>query len=71
MKEKLQKTVWKSGCSSWYANESGKNTVIWPGFSVTLRRKLAKLQTADFVTTRLSDLKLKVADTDKAITLSH
>jgi cation diffusion facilitator CzcD-associated flavoprotein CzcO len=30
---RLRKTVWASGCSSWYLTRDGKNTTLWPGFT--------------------------------------
>lgn len=33
----LARTVWQSGCNSWYINETGRNTVNWPGFTFTFR----------------------------------
>ncbi len=35
LQKRMSKTVWKSGCKSWYLDENGKNTVLWPGFSFT------------------------------------
>lgn len=30
---RLQKTVWASGCQSWYLGKDGKNETLWPGFT--------------------------------------
>ncbi|MEZ4224223.1 MAG: NAD(P)/FAD-dependent oxidoreductase [Polyangiaceae bacterium] len=30
---RLERTVWASGCRSWYRTASGKNTTLWPGFT--------------------------------------
>ncbi|WP_373357985.1 flavin-containing monooxygenase [Acinetobacter lactucae] len=30
LQEKINKTVWNSGCSSWYQQENGKNVALWP-----------------------------------------
>ncbi|MFQ5982594.1 MAG: flavin-containing monooxygenase, partial [Woeseiaceae bacterium] len=30
LQKTLAKTVWQSGCKSWYQTEDGKNTSIWP-----------------------------------------
>jgi cation diffusion facilitator CzcD-associated flavoprotein CzcO len=30
---RLERTVWASGCTSWYRTKSGKNTTLWPGFT--------------------------------------
>jgi cation diffusion facilitator CzcD-associated flavoprotein CzcO len=29
----MQRTVWLSGCRSWYLDRSGRNTTLWPGFA--------------------------------------
>ena len=31
LQHSLAKTVWQSGCKSWYQTEDGKNSSIWPG----------------------------------------
>ncbi len=31
----LAKTVWQSGCKSWYQTEDGKNSSLWPGSTFT------------------------------------
>jgi cation diffusion facilitator CzcD-associated flavoprotein CzcO len=35
--EKLPTTVWGTGCASWYLNDAGENTVIWPDFTFKFR----------------------------------
>ncbi len=32
---RMQRTVWLSGCRSWYLDRNGRNTTLWPGFSVS------------------------------------
>src|SRR6188508_3836399 len=37
----MARTVWNTGgCSSWYLDEHGRNTVLWPRSTLTLRRHL-------------------------------
>ncbi len=33
LQERLQKSVWASGCQSWYLSEDGHNSTAWPGFT--------------------------------------
>ena len=33
MQRRSRRTVWNSGCTSWYLNTKGHNTAIWPGFT--------------------------------------
>lgn len=40
LQQRLQRTVWNSGCKSWYLNKGGRNTTLWPGFTFTFRRRL-------------------------------
>ncbi|HVY14695.1 MAG TPA: NAD(P)/FAD-dependent oxidoreductase [Rhodopila sp.] len=30
---RMRRTVWLSGCRSWYLDRSGRNTTLWPGFA--------------------------------------
>jgi hypothetical protein len=30
----MQRTIWLSGCQSWYLDRNGRNTTLWPGFSL-------------------------------------
>jgi hypothetical protein len=39
VQERMQRTVWASGCASWYLDARGCNTTLWPGFTFTFRRK--------------------------------
>lgn len=42
--ERLSGSVWNDGgCRSWYLHpESGRNTTIWPGFTLGFRRRLSR-----------------------------
>jgi cation diffusion facilitator CzcD-associated flavoprotein CzcO len=33
LQENMKRTVWVSGCKSWYLDAHGKNATLWPGFS--------------------------------------
>lgn len=50
IQEKLSKMVWSDGgCSSYYLkNKNGKNTSIWPGSTVTYRKKTKKVNKKDY-----------------------
>ena len=45
--EKMPATVWGSGCSSWYWNESGRHTTIWPDFTFKFRRATRTFKARD------------------------
>src|SRR6185369_15441928 len=43
VQRRMRHTVWNTGgCSSWYLDTHGRNTVLWPKATFTLRRKLAR-----------------------------
>ncbi len=45
-------TVWTSGgCASWYLDEHGRNTTLWPGFTWDFRRKLRRFDPAAYTFT--------------------
>ena len=44
---KMPTTVWGSGCSSWYLNEGGVNTTIWPDFTFRFRRATRHFDSRD------------------------
>ena len=41
---RMRRTVWLSGCRSWYLDSTGRNTTLWPGFSLGFwfRNKFAR-----------------------------
>jgi hypothetical protein len=42
MQRRLAKTVWSSGCKSWYQTPSGKNVTLWPGYTFEFRLRTRK-----------------------------
>jgi cation diffusion facilitator CzcD-associated flavoprotein CzcO len=49
LQRKLPRTVWGSGCSSWYLDREGRNLTLWPGFTFQFRRRTRRLRPADYV----------------------
>jgi len=46
----LQRTVWNSGCTSYFLDNNGRNSTNWPWTTFTMRQQLAKFRPQDFVT---------------------
>jgi cyclohexanone monooxygenase len=43
LQRRMQRTVWTTGgCESWYLDEHGRNTTLWPKATFTFRRNLAR-----------------------------
>lgn len=37
-------TVWETGCTSWYRTATGKNTTLWPGFTLEYRLRTRRFR---------------------------
>ncbi len=48
LRSRLGKTIWASGCKSWYQTRSGKNTTLWPGFTFEFRRRTRRFDPAAY-----------------------
>jgi cation diffusion facilitator CzcD-associated flavoprotein CzcO len=50
LQRRLSGTVWNSGgCKSWYLDDSGRNTTIWPSFTFRYRARTRKFDPSDYV----------------------
>jgi cation diffusion facilitator CzcD-associated flavoprotein CzcO len=50
IEERLQTTVWQSGCKSWYLDDKGRNWTLWPGFTFSFNRRVSEFDPAEYVT---------------------
>ncbi|HVJ55138.1 MAG TPA: NAD(P)/FAD-dependent oxidoreductase [Aliidongia sp.] len=48
IQHRLTGTVWASGCKSWYLDENGKNTTLWPGFTFQYWARTRRVAERDF-----------------------
>jgi cation diffusion facilitator CzcD-associated flavoprotein CzcO len=48
---KLAKSVWGSGCKSWYLSPDGKNRTLWPGYTFEYRWKTRRIRPEDYAFT--------------------
>jgi cation diffusion facilitator CzcD-associated flavoprotein CzcO len=49
LQHRMGRTVWTTGgCRSWYLEESGKNTVLWPGSTSSFRRATRHVDLAEY-----------------------
>jgi cation diffusion facilitator CzcD-associated flavoprotein CzcO len=49
MARRSRHTVWQSGCQSWYLDEQGHNTTIWPGLSAEFWLRTRRFNRRDFI----------------------
>ncbi len=46
---RMSGSVWTAGgCRSWYLDRTGRNSALWPGFTIPFRRRLRRLRPADY-----------------------
>jgi cation diffusion facilitator CzcD-associated flavoprotein CzcO len=48
IERRSRKTVWQTGCRSWYLDADGKNTALWPAPSLTFWLRTRKFHADDF-----------------------
>jgi cation diffusion facilitator CzcD-associated flavoprotein CzcO len=49
IQKRLEGTVWNTGgCASWYLDENGRNTTIWPGFTWPFRQETRHFEPGDY-----------------------
>ena len=49
LQARLSRTVWASGCRSWYQNPDGVNTTLWPGPSAEFLLRTWRFRPADYL----------------------
>jgi cation diffusion facilitator CzcD-associated flavoprotein CzcO len=46
--ERMEHTVWSSGCSSWYLDDTGRNGTLWPDWTFAFRRRASRFDAAEY-----------------------
>jgi cation diffusion facilitator CzcD-associated flavoprotein CzcO len=46
--ERMQGTVWSTGCASWYLDSRGRNATLWPDWTWRFRQRTARFDPDDF-----------------------
>ncbi|MER7046125.1 flavin-containing monooxygenase [Streptomyces jumonjinensis] len=45
---RMTRTVWNTGCSSWYLDAAGRNTTVWPGTTGEFRRLTREVNLSEY-----------------------
>ncbi|MEA2312357.1 MAG: hypothetical protein QOE28_2325, partial [Solirubrobacteraceae bacterium] len=45
---RMEGTVWNTGCSSWYLDETGRNAALWPDWTFAFRRRTAHFEPSEY-----------------------
>jgi hypothetical protein len=51
IQQRMQGTVWTSGCASWYLDRGGANSTLWPGFTAEYRWRTHRFDPASYLLT--------------------
>jgi hypothetical protein len=54
LKTRMAKTVWATGCKSWYLDEQGRNPSLWPSFTFRFKQETLRLKPQDYEFARAS-----------------
>jgi cation diffusion facilitator CzcD-associated flavoprotein CzcO len=46
--ERMKDTVWTTGCSSWYLDDTGRNGTLWPDWTFMFRRRASRFDASDY-----------------------
>jgi hypothetical protein len=49
LQQRMGRTVYASGCKSWYLDERGKGTIPWPGLSSQYWKDTRRLMPSEYV----------------------
>jgi cation diffusion facilitator CzcD-associated flavoprotein CzcO len=49
LEERHKGTVWTTGCSSWYLDDTGRNATLWPDWTWRFRRRVARFDPAEYL----------------------
>jgi hypothetical protein len=53
VQERMKRTVWNTGgCTSWYLDQNGRNTTIWPGTTTEFRGATRHVDLAEYEVVR-------------------
>jgi cation diffusion facilitator CzcD-associated flavoprotein CzcO len=60
VQRRMNGTVWNTGgCSSWYLDEQGRNTTLWPTFTFLFRHQLRAFDLESYLVTAITDPELE------------
>ena len=50
VEQKMQSTVWLTGCRSWYLDRHGRNSTLWPGHTFSFIARVRRFRREEYVT---------------------
>jgi cyclohexanone monooxygenase len=62
LQAKLGTAIWQKGCKSWYLDENGRNTTLWPDFTFRFKKLTRTFDPDAYRPVRLADASVTAAD---------
>jgi cation diffusion facilitator CzcD-associated flavoprotein CzcO len=59
--ERMEGTVWSSGCASWYLDRSGRNATLWPDWTWRFRQRTSRFDPEEYELSARRDDRATVA----------
>jgi cyclohexanone monooxygenase len=47
--QRMERTVWNTGCKSWYLDDNGRNSTLWPDWTWRFRQRTARFDADSYV----------------------
>ncbi|RAJ62437.1 cation diffusion facilitator CzcD-associated flavoprotein CzcO [Streptomyces sp. Amel2xB2] len=54
VQDRMRRSVWNTGCDSWYLDANGRNTTVWPGTTSEFRRVTKEVRLEEYEVRRSS-----------------
>ncbi|MEU5973903.1 NAD(P)/FAD-dependent oxidoreductase [Streptomyces sp. NPDC047315] len=48
IQRRMARTVWSTGCKSWYLDDQGRNSTLWPGTTAEFRRLVREVDLGEY-----------------------
>ncbi|NLU70017.1 NAD(P)/FAD-dependent oxidoreductase [Streptomyces sp. HNM0574] len=48
VQDRMKRTVWNTGCDSWYLDANGRNTTVWPGTTAEFRKVTKEVRLEEY-----------------------
>ncbi|WP_240138035.1 flavin-containing monooxygenase [Streptomyces sp. MUM 178J] len=48
VQRRMERTVWNTGCKSWYLDANGRNTTLWPGTTTEFRNATRRVDLTEY-----------------------
>ncbi|MGW1075733.1 flavin-containing monooxygenase [Streptomyces sp. NPDC002537] len=66
LQARLARSVWNTGCGSWYLDANGRNTTLWPGTTAEFRKVTRRVDLTEYQVLRVPRAAVRTASVAEA-----